>query len=488
MIYLLTQKKDIMIRAFLLFSFFLFTQSLPGQNAQCNCLENLNKTIEKTEENYAGYPSKVTAKTLKAYNVLVHSLKQKAANATSAKKCYYIISNYVRFFKDKHFVIAYNNEKDFDSTVVAYSETYWEKRFANRTLAPVEGIWINSDSSVKIGILQLKSGVYHAVKLESKVDYFPKGFVYFTLTTRGNRFIVKEYNTFLSTASPARQNGNLLQLWNHAIWGKVYPQKMTSAEVVELADWKNNNNGITFKQLNTQFTYLKIPTFFNNDPLIQQLVAANDSAIRNTKYLIVDLRGNGGGNTGWIHFLSYFMTNPVIQKPSYLRVTPDNVKLKLPDLEPFVNGPVSDEYKKYFPDDVLNAYKKTYAELPVTKQQYYPIPGVAFPLDSITRYPEKIALVVDDFCGSSTEYFFFLSKQSKKTTTYGVNTIGMMDYEGMSIPTALPYDQFILTIPIARSSWTVEKPIDQTGFKPDVLLNLPQNRWIDFILNDLPGK
>lgn len=474
-----------MIRAFFLFSFFLFIQSLPAQNAQCNCLENLQKTIEKTEENYAGYPAKVTAKTEKAYTAHVQLLKQKAAMVTNPKKCYNIISNYVKFFKDKHFIITYNSEKDIDSTVVAFADSYWEKQFASKTLAPVEGIWTNPDSSIKIGILQAKSGVYHAVKLESKVDNFPKGFVYFTLTATGNRYIVKEYNEFLSTASPARQKGNLLQLWNHAMWGKVYPQKMTMDERTELATWKNNNKGLAFKQVNAQVTYLKIPTFLNNDQAIQQLVAANDSAIRNTNYLIVDLRGNGGGNTGWIYFLPYFMTNPVVQKPSFLRVTPDNVKLKLPDLEPFVNGPVSEEYKKYFPDDVLHAYKKTYAELPVTKQQYYPIPGVTFPLDSITRFPKKIALVVDDFCGSSTEYFFFLSKQSRKTTTYGVNTIGMMDYEGMSVPTALPYDQFILTIPIARSSWTAEKPIDQTGFKPDVFINLPHNKWIDFIIADL---
>lgn len=268
----------------------------------------------------------------------------------------------------------------------------------------------------------------------------------------------------------------------------MYPQKMTQAERLELSTWKNNNNGLSFKKLNPQVAYLKIPTFYNNDNNIQQLIAASDSTIRNTKYLIVDLTGNGGGNTGWIYFLPYFMTNPIIQNPSYLRVTPDNVKLKLPDLEPFVKNPISDDYKKYFPEDVLNAYKKTYEELPVTKEKFYPIPGVTFPLDSITRYPAKIALVVDNFCGSSTEYFFNLSKQSKKTTTYGQNTIGMMDYEGMSIPTPLQYDKFILTIPIVKSGWTDKNPIDKTGFTPDVIINQPQSKWIDFIINDLQKK
>lgn len=477
-----------MIRPVLLFTFFMVTQAASGQAARCNCLENLTRTIQKTEENYAGYPLKVNAATAKRYYALAESLKRKASKETNARNCYYIIRDYVRFFRDKHFVISYRNEKDFDSVVVTHPDTYWRKGFANRTLSPVEGIWTNPDSSVKIGIYKTGNGTYNAIKIESKTDNFPKGFVYFTLTRKGSRYIVKEYDSFLSTSSPAGQRGNLLQLWNHALWGKVYPQRMTAAESDELATWKNNNNGLAFKKINAEVAYLKIPTFYNNDNNIQQLVASGDSAIRNSKYLIVDLTGNGGGNTGWIYFLPYFMTNPIIQEPSFLRVTPDNVRSKLSDLEPFVTNPISEAYKKYFPDDILDAYKKAYAELPTTKQTYYPIPGVTFPLDSVTRYPEKIALVVDDFCGSSTEYFFYLSRQSSKTTTYGVNTIGMMDYEGMSIPTALPFDQFILTIPIARSAWTEKMTIDETGFKPDVMIDLPREKWTDFIIGDLKKR
>jgi C-terminal processing protease CtpA/Prc len=263
---------------------------------------------------------------------------------------------------------------------------------------------------------------------------------------------------------------------------------MTNEEVLELATWKNHNNGLAFRKINPEVAYLKIPTFYNNDDRIGQLVASNDSIIRNTKYLIVDLSGNSGGNTGWIYVLPYFMTNPIIQQSSLLRVTPDNIKLKLADLEPFVKNPIGEEYKKYFPDSVLNAYKKAYEELPTTKELFYPIPAVVFPLDSISKKPEKIALVMDNFCGSASEYFFYLSKQSKKTISYGTNTIGMMDYEGMSSPTHLPFDKFILTIPIAKSSWTDTKPIDQTGFKPDVSIDLPQSKWIDFIIKDLQSR
>lgn len=481
-------KTDVMIRNVILFLFLSGPLTLLGQARDCDCLENLNRAIQKTEENYAGFPTKVTAQNKNAYGRFVQSLTAKAAMLRDPKKCYAVISEYVSYFFDKHFVIAYIDEKDIDSSVVSFPADYWKKGVQNKSLLPVEGIWTNPDSSTTIGILKSGNGLFKAVKIDSKTDTFPRGFVYFTLTQQGSQFVVKEYNSFLSTSSPARQSGQLLQLWNHALWGKTYPGKMTAAERKELSTWKNNNNGLAFRKLNSNFTYLKVPTFYNNDNKIQELVASSDSIIRNTRFLIVDLTGNGGGNTGWIYFLSYFMTNPIEQKPSFLRVTPDNVKLKLPDLEPFVKYPISEEYKKYFPENILNAYKKAYEELPLTRDTFYPIPGVTFPLDSITRYPEKIALVVDNFCGSSSEYFFYISKQSRKTITYGASTIGMMDYEGMSVPTPMPYNKFILTIPIAKSSWTDTHPIDKTGFKPDVIINRPLNEWTEFIIRDLEKR
>ncbi|MGV3586570.1 MAG: S41 family peptidase [Adhaeribacter sp.] len=459
-----------------------------GQANTCNCSHNLNTTIQKTEENYAGYPTKVNAKTTKDYNFLVQKLKQKAAGINEPKKCYYLIRDYIKFYEDKHFILSYRNENDYDSLVIDYADSYFQDKKIKNKLAPVEGIYTNPDSTITIGIKKTKAGIFQAFKIASKHDNFPKGFVYFTLTPNGRKYIVKDYNSFVSTNFPANQNGNLLYLWNYAIWGKISPQQMTAAESQELSQWQNNNNGLAFRKINADYSYLKIPTFINNDDKIQRLVSDNDELIRNTKYLIVDLRGNGGGNTGWIHFISYFMTNPIIQESTYLRLTPENIKHKLNDIAPFATQPIPAEMQKYFPADILNAYKKAYQEMPAARESFYPVPSVNFPLDSITRQPEKIALIVDDFCGSSAEYFFYLSKQSRKTISYGTNTLGMMDYEGMSTPTALPYEKFSLTIPISKSSWTDKNPIDRTGFKPDIVINKPQNEWLDFIIKDLPKR
>lgn len=58
----------------------------------------------------------------------------------------------------------------------------------------------------------------------------------------------------------------------------------------------------------------------------------------------------------------------------------------------------------------------------------------------------------------------------------------MMDYEGMSNLTPLPYDKYFVTIPIVKSSWTDKDPIDQKGFRPDVLLNkIDPTKWVEYV-------
>jgi len=381
---------------------------------RCDCNENLKKAIEKTELNYAGFPLKVTTSNRGEYNAMVNALLNKAAAETNAKNCFHIIEQNIHFFRDKHFILSYNNERDFDSSVIPIDTTKIIDLTSAQLNLPFVGIWVNPDSSTKIAIIPKSNGGYSAVKLASINDNFLIGFVYFTIKKTSGKYFVKEYNSFLSTAIPAKQNGNLLQIWNHDMWGRVYPKSMNDKEKEVLAIWQNNNNGLVFKKLNQHFTYLKVPTFFNNDNTIQELVAKNDSVIRSTKYLIVDLTGNGGGNTGWINFLPYFMTNPIIQQPSYVRVSKDNIPLKLEDIAPYVNDSISKEYKKYFPDDVLSRYKKAYAELPNTKQIFYPIPGVTFPLDSVIKQPVKVALLVDDYVVVLQNIFFISASKAKK--------------------------------------------------------------------------
>ena len=171
-----------------------------SQNNQCNCLENLNKTISKTEENYAGFPAKINPDTQGKYNGLIKNLRKKSSETDLAKECFYIIKDYVRFFDDKHFILSYNNDKDFDNKILDYNENY----FNQKKLAPIEGIWTNPENTMKLAIQKTGKGIYKGIVIESKDSKFTKGFVYITLTSNGKQFIAKAYNSFITTDIPAK--------------------------------------------------------------------------------------------------------------------------------------------------------------------------------------------------------------------------------------------------------------------------------------------
>jgi hypothetical protein len=441
-------------------------------------LSNLDTLIAKTEVNYAGFPDKVNAQNIDEYRLLKKDLKTKAAQLTEAKPCFFVLSEFVKFFYDSHFSLTYTNEKDFDVEIIAITKDAFREQLHAKTTHELEGIWTDQDSSLVIGIKKYLNNTFKAIVLETKDSKIPLGLVYMTITPGKRGLGVKYYNSFSSTDYPLKLKGNLLQGWSDKLFGRVFPNQLTDLEKRELSTWRNYNRGLDFYRLSPKTALLKIPTFGNNDDKIAQFVARNDSIIRSSENLIVDLTGNSGGSTGWVSLLGYFMTKPIVQQNGFLRVSPENVKAKLKDIEPYVIYPIPLEYEKYFPETTVNLYKKAYQELPTTKQQFYSIPSVAFPLDSITGNPKKIALVVDNLCGSSTEYFFYLTKQSAKTTTYGVNTFGMMDYEGAS-SNRLPYANFRVSIPIVKSSWTDSNPIDRTGFTPDVILDKTKpESWI----------
>ncbi|WP_186774213.1 S41 family peptidase [Chitinophaga pinensis] len=456
--------------------------NISAQSISCNCLSNLDSVISHTSTNYAGFPVKTSGSKATGYNNMVSSLHKRATGITDPVKCFAVIKDYVSWFKDRHFDFSYA----LDSTqwhISTFNEDHFRKTLPKKH-HPLEGIWRNPDSTLQIAIRQTAQGNYEGIVINSQDKKIPSGLVYCTITKTTRGYAYRKYN-YMTMDYPAQQQGGLLRLWNTELWGKVYPEEMNAAEKTELSTWKNYNFGLSFKQADPQTAYLKLPTF-NRDNLVQKLISDNDSIIRQSKYLIVDLRSNGGGNTGWAYLLPYLMTQPIDQGNNYLRLSPQNTQRALAEIKPLVENPIPDELKKYYTRSLVQQYQHIYKEMPLAITPFYPIPSITIPLDIVIHYPTQIALIFDDLCGSSTEYFFQLSKQSNKIKRYGTATLGMMDYVGMHQPTPLPFSGYYLVIPDTKSSWTDTAPIDATGLQPEKdLSKIPQDEWVDFIRRDL---
>jgi len=468
-----------MLRKFIFLGLVWSGFTLTAQTESCDCKANFLTLLRETEANYGGFPVKVTPQTQKAYQKLVNQLEKASAGVTHPKSCFDLMAAYIRFFKDKHFILSYIPPADFPWGDTLLEESNFKEQCLQPHRHSLEGIWTHPDGKLTLGIQRENDTTFKGIVLSSQVEAYRPGMVYVQLTATPKGFVYQNRESFITTPRPARQIGNLLQLWSDEMLGKIFPQTMTSAERLELDTWKNQQHGLRFEKLSTKTAWLKIPTFLNNETAIQDLVHQNEAALKSCENLIIDLTGNGGGSSGWVSLIPYLLTQPIYQRDTYVRVTPANVNLKRKDLEFFATQPIPEAYQKYFPPATVAAYRKAYEELRTTKLPFYPIPGVTFPMDVSEGNPKKVALLVDGFGGSSTEYFFYLSQQSAKTQRYGTPTYGMMDYEGMSTPTPLPFSNYYVTIPIVKSHWTDTAPIDRIGFVPENRLDqLPLETWV----------
>ena len=471
-------------KVLLIFSFLFLSGKIIAQRT-CNCLENLDTLIKKTELNYVGYPDKVTKKSQSQYKQLIKKLRANAIKRSDPQKCFSILKEYVGFFYDKHFDLEYSVT---DTAAFEYSsltESGFVKTFANKKREAIEGLWISPDSSVKMAVYKVDATTYKAVIVQSSDNKLRTGLVYYTLTKDKDGYTFNRYD-WLTPDFPVRQHGGLLHIWNFEIWGKVYPDAMTSDERSELLTWRHYNFGLNCKKLDDNNVLLTIGSF-NHDDKVKEIIQKNDSLIRSTKNLIVDLRGNGGGNTGWVYLLPYFYTQPIQQGDTYLRLSPENIQANLPGIKWMAENPSTDPaWKKSYTPEYLAAYRKAYEEIPHSKNTFYTLPTMTLYADSILKTPQKIALIFDDLGGSSTEFFFYISKQSSKIVRYGEHTLGMMDYMGISQQTKLPFDDYYLLIPDRKSPWTDAAPTNKTGFIPESdLSHLPHHQWIEYIKADL---
>ncbi|TCD00519.1 S41 family peptidase [Pedobacter psychroterrae] len=479
-------KKTTLLLTFCAFCLLFCSKTVIAQQT-CDCIANLDTTIKKTELNYVGYPDLIKKKLMPKYQKLVKKLRTEAAKQTDPQKCFPLLNAYVGFFNDKHFDIEYSIT---DTNRFVYSpirEDAFKNDFSAKKRDSIEGIWVNPDTTLRLAIQKISPMRYQAVILESKDTKLKPGLVYYTFTKNKNGFIFDRYD-WMTPDFPVRQHGGLLFVWNFEVWGKVYPSALTAHERSEFLTWRNYNYGLDFKKLDEDNVVLSIGSF-NRDDKIKQIIQKNDSLIRSAKHLIVDLRGNGGGNSGWIHLLPYFYTQPIVQGDTYLRLTPQNINANLPGIKSMYEKPNPDpKWARSNTPEVLARFKKAYEEIPLSKAQFYAMPSTSIYADSILKKPEKVALIFDDLGGSSTEYFFYISMQSSKTRRYGERTLGMMDYMGVSQQTTLPFADYYLLIPDRKATWTDKDPKNVSGFVPEHdLRHLPRHQWIEYIKTDL-GK
>ena len=176
------------------------------------------------------------------------------------------------------------------------------------------------------------------------------------------------------------------------------------------------------------------------------------------KYLIIDIRGNGGGqDTYYKPYLKLLYDRESLSKGVEIRNSKDNIS--------YVKTQV--DRLPWLQEVVSNAENSNEAFIPLVEDHI-------IKYDTINSLPIKAAIIIDSNVASSGEQMILDIKGcSSRTMIYGKgNTLGCLDYS--NIRRADMRGCGITTyVPMTRSSRLPDNGIDDTGIAPDVRISLP---------------
>lgn len=196
------------------------------------------------------------------------------------------------------------------------------------------------------------------------------------------------------------------------------------------------------------------------------------------KYLIIDIRGNGGGqDTYYKPYLKLLYDKECLSKGVEIRNSDDNINYlktqveRLPWLQEVIDkAQSSDEAFVPLVEDFVIKY------------------------DTIHTYPIKAAIIIDSNVASSGEQMLLdIRGCSTRTKIYGKgNTLGCLDYSNIR-RSDLKGSKITTWIPMTRSSRLPDEGIDETGIAPDVRISLPLpkvlsdnvDEWVLWIAEDM---
>jgi hypothetical protein len=206
---------------------------------------------------------------------------------------------------------------------------------------------------------------------------------------------------------------------------------------------KNIDTAPYFKIIDST-TYLKIPSFdisYKQD--IDSLITENFKLITEYENLIIDLSGNGGGQDPTFRSLIQFLyTNPIYIQNLNFYVTEKN---KTSRIDSIVQSQNMGKFVPLFGE-------ATFIEV--------------FENTTPLINPKNIAIIIDEYVGSSAEQFLLYAKQSRKVKLFGNNTLGAIDYSNLRTVWLID-EKLAFTIPMTKSQRLPNNPIDETGIQPD---------------------
>lgn len=400
--------------------------------------------------------------------------KFSAKNITDPKTCAQLLNQYVSCLNDGHLSIRYEGEI-FEKEKKRKGKIVWpnlnlsvaKNDLNDRKIDSLEGIWESYEGLYTVLIKKNtdKQG-YTGYLIQSLNQNWNSGEVKMDFTENENKPMELHY--FLSSHKQVKADWNLenniLEIKNRVVFQRIYPE---SRHKIPLEAFVSGKFGLSleFRWWDKETFYIQLQNITaGNKPLIDSLFKQNENALAGCRWLIVDLRGNEGGDfTCFEQLWKYCLDRPVILHGTSYQCTPKNI----------------DAYTKQissFGEDILPDFQSLLEDMKKNLGGVFQVPDdTLFPAESI-HTPEKVVFLVDSKCKSSVESFLITVRQSGKVILAGEKTGGVADFEEM-VDFQLDCSNLWLQMPIGITHRPLSMAIDGIGIIPDWPLLSRNKAW-----------
>jgi hypothetical protein len=439
----------------------------------CECEKEFLNIRNIIEKNFAGFPDRIKSLSKAAYKKKADQLLELTHNKFASDNCPLIIYQYLQIFRSHHLGFAptfdvYKIDTSFVNQRPRFEIN--EDRLAKlRQSKTWEGIYyFTHDSSYKVAVIKDPTLLhdYVGVIMESKLPTWKKGMIKFEGKLVNDSLLMGLL--YMRNHRP-KLEGFGLNDNNSMISGDWRREGTFKKDKISTSYANNYSPTIDAKNISPNTFYLKIASFDPDyKPAIDSILKANESLLNSTPNLILDLRDNGGGSDNlWQPLVTYFYTNPI----KYIGVD-------VLATETTISG-----WKKYLENENLSKeniddIKNKIVKMEGARGQWVNI--VDDETDSSLKpkpFPKKIVILINKWCGSSTEELLLAARQSSKVILVGENTIGNLDYSNV---VQTPFSCFPYTLRYASTRsrrLNINQGIDNVGIAPKYHLS-EEADWI----------
>lgn len=422
-------------------------------NDPCACSEAFTELTQKLEANYIGLALLRDTDAYETYEARKQEYALKVAGQVDYL-CTATLSDFLSHFHDGHLFVW--DAPQYDTSFLEKQRS--QLRMAERTLPEIDALLVDRSDPI-VGKWSDGESVFAIVKEDSSFNgYLIKtqrkalkpGFLKISLTQKDDEYqgsyISYGYGKRYVRAGIHRE-GDYVKLimgggtkWQRAEDGVIRPF----------------NTNPSIEKISDVHTLITIPSFSIDAAAFKKLLKDHDELIKRSQHLIIDIRGNTGGNGIYFPLIDYFATSTLRSKKGYVLASSDN--------------------SAYFKRFVGFLYSNTYSPLlRRMKDAGKIVDGPKYrdrKFDTQQNSIARVSILTDKSCASAAESFILHAKgASNKVMTFGTPTGGVIDYTSVNVILLRSSGRQYIYFGYPTGTWNKDILTDgynQTGIIPDV--------------------